>query len=108
VKKHPKLDWIPLVKAFRSAFEWTLDVAADLASEYPEEVAAVERVRAYLHARIDGRTANLGVDDALFTFALLLGAIERELGAPAPSRSSATEQWLDSIVLRQLARSASE
>ena len=45
------LDWTPLFSAFREAFEWALDVAAKLARDYPEEVEAVERVRAFMRAR---------------------------------------------------------
>jgi hypothetical protein len=74
------LDWTPLFQAFRDAFEWALDVAAQLAREYPEEVEAVERVRAFMHKRIAGRPAHVPVEDVLFTFGLIIGAIERDLG----------------------------
>jgi hypothetical protein len=73
------LDWVLLLRAFRDACEWVLDVAAHIARRYPEEVAAVERVRAYVRARIAGRPAQLRGDDLLFTFALVLAAIERDL-----------------------------
>ena len=75
-----ELDWTSLFAAFRDAFEWTLDVAATLAREYADEVAAVERVRAFLRGRIAGEMTYVTVDDILFTFALLIAAIERDLG----------------------------
>ena len=75
-----EVNWKPLIGAFREAFEWALDVAAALAREYPEEVAAVERVREFMRARLAGKPAMVSVDDVLLTFGLLIGAIERDLG----------------------------
>ena len=77
------LDWMPLFKAFKEAFEWSLDVAAALARDYPEELEAVERVRAFMRARIAGSPASVAVDDVLLTFGLVIGAIERDLGPMA-------------------------
>lgn len=73
------LDWVLLFRAFRDACEWVLDVAAHIARRYPEEVATVERVRTFMRARIAGRPAHLRIEDLLFTFALVLAAIERDL-----------------------------
>lgn len=96
------LDWTPLFGAFQQAFEWALDVAARLARDYPEEVEAVERVRTFMRKRIAGQPAHVRVDDVLFTFGLIIGAIERDLGptemlAPwfaVPMRlPSAAELW---------------
>jgi len=92
------LDWTPLFHAFRDAFEWALDIAASLAREYREEVEAVERVRAFMRARLAGEAANLSVDDVLFTFALIMGAIERDVAYTAgpvhPFRlPGASELW---------------
>ena len=95
-------DWTPMFQAFREAFEWALDVAKQLARDYPEEVAAVERVRAFMRKRIAGETAQVPADDVLFTFALIIGAIERDLGpvgmlgpwfAPAMKLPSASDFW---------------
>ena len=72
------LDWTRLFQAFHEALEWTLDVAVRLARHYPEEVATVERVREFVRARIAGEPADIGVDDVLFTFGLVVGAIERD------------------------------
>lgn len=96
------LDWTPLFGAFQEAFEWALNVASRLAHDYPEEVDAVERVRVFMRKRIAGLPAHVRVDDVLFTFGLIIGAIERDLGPvetlgpwfAAPMRfPSATELW---------------
>ena len=74
------VDYTPLFMAFTEAFEWALNVASALSRDYPEEVEAVERVRAFMRARLAGKSASVNVDDVLFTFGLLIGAIERDLG----------------------------
>jgi hypothetical protein len=73
-----ELDWTSLFAAFHDAFEWALDVAAEIARRYPEEVAAVERVRTFMRARIAGEMSHVRVDDLLFAFGLLIAAIERD------------------------------
>jgi hypothetical protein len=81
------LDWALLFQAFMDSFEWALDVAAQFARNYPDEVAAVERVRVFMRKHVAGQTAHVRVDDVLFTFALLVGAIERDRAKrvqPAP------------------------
>ncbi|HEU0029893.1 MAG TPA: hypothetical protein VFQ53_04615 [Kofleriaceae bacterium] len=80
------IDWKPLFQAFRDAFDWALDVAASLARDFPEEVEAIERVRTFVRARLAGRPASVAVDDVLFAFGLLIGAIDRDIGPV--SRSS--------------------
>ncbi len=77
------LDWTPLFSAFQEAFEWALNVATSLARDFPEEVDAVERVRAFMRKRIAGLPAHVRADDVLFTFGLIIGAIERDLGPVA-------------------------
>ncbi|MFN0246131.1 MAG: hypothetical protein ACKV2T_04435 [Kofleriaceae bacterium] len=76
----PTLNWTPLFGAFRDAFEWALDIARAIARDYPEEVEAVERVRTFMRKRIAGESAAIDEEDILFTFGLLLAAIERDLG----------------------------
>jgi hypothetical protein len=73
------LDWTTLFAAFREAFEWTLDIASVFARDFPDEVAAIERVRAFLRKRITGELAHVRIDDVMFTFGLVMGAIERAL-----------------------------
>ncbi len=77
------LDWAPLFAAFKEAFEWALDVAAQLARDYPEEVEAVERVRTFMRKRIAGEMPHVKVEDVLFAFGLIIGSIERDLGTAA-------------------------
>ena len=77
-RAHVELDWAPLFAAFSEALEWVLDVAAHAARNYPDEVAAVERVRTFMRRRLAGFPAHLRIDDLLFTFALMLVGLERE------------------------------
>src|SRR5262245_55195832 len=77
------LDYRPLFRAFSEAFEWALDVAASLAHDFPEELEAVERVRTFVRYRLAGRPADISIEDVLFTFGLLIGAIDRDLGPSA-------------------------
>ena len=72
------LDWAPLFGAFRDTLEWVLDVSADVARNFPDEVAAVERVRTFMRRRLAGIPAHLRIEDLLFTFALLLVGLERQ------------------------------
>lgn len=74
------LDWSVLFRAFKDASEWVLDCAAHTARDYPDEVAAVERVRRFMRARNAGYAMHLRIDDLLFTFALVLASIDRDLG----------------------------
>jgi hypothetical protein len=71
--------WLSLLGAFREAVEWALEVAVALAWDYPEEVDAVDRVRTFLRGRLEGKEVTVDVEDVLFTFGLLISAIERDL-----------------------------
>jgi hypothetical protein len=83
-----ELDWTSLFGSFRDAFEWALNVAAALARDYADEVAAVERVRAFLRGRIAGELTHIRVEDILFTLGLLIAAIERDLGPIGVGRAA--------------------
>jgi len=74
------LEWLPLLAAFRDTVDWILDIAADIACKYPEELAAVERVRRFFRDRMDGYPAVIKLRDVLFTASLVLAAIERDVG----------------------------
>lgn len=96
------LDWTRLYQAFHEATDWALDVAAGLARGYPEEVETVERVRSFLRRRVAGIPAHVRVDDVMFVFGLIIGAIERDLGpveqlgpwfAPPMHLPGAFEDW---------------
>lgn len=71
--------WTSLFQAFSEAFEWALDLAGGLARAYPEEVATVERVRTFARRRTAGDPAHIRLDDLLFTFGLIAGALERDV-----------------------------
>ena len=73
-----QFDWTRLFQAFHLGTQWTFEIAARLAREYPEEVATVERVRHFVRARIAGHPAEIAIDDVLFTFGLVVGAIEQD------------------------------
>lgn len=84
--------WTPLLQAFSEALDWALDRAADLARDYPAEVATLERVRTFLHRRVAGDPAAVRPDDLLFAFGLIGGMLERDVLPahralrPAPAR----------------------
>jgi hypothetical protein len=68
--------WKPLYAALRDAVEWALDLASRIAAPYPEEQDAVERVRAFVNARLAGIPADLDVNDVMLTLGILIAAIE--------------------------------
>ena len=74
------LDWKPLYSALRDSIEWALDIAAKLAEPYPEEVAAIENVRAFVRAKLAGQEAKVRLVDVMLTFGIIIAAIERDLG----------------------------
>lgn len=88
------LEWLPLLAAFRDTVEWVLDIAADIAREYPAEVAAVERVRRFFRHRMDGYPATVRLRDVMFTAGLILAAIERDVG-PLKRRGLSFKNPLD-------------
>ena len=71
-------DWAPRFAAFAEILEWLLDRARDFARDFPQEVAAVERVRTFVRRRIAGDPAHARVDDLLFTLGLIAGALEQQ------------------------------
>ena len=74
------LDWKPLYSALRESIEWALDIAAKLAAPYPEEVEAIENVRAFVRAKLAGEAAKVRLVDVMLTFGIIIAAIERDLG----------------------------
>lgn len=92
------LDWTLLFQAFIEAFEWTLDVARGFARDFPEETAAVERVRAFMRKRVAGQVPHVRIEDVLFTFGLVMGAVERDLSpSRRPPRQTRPEAQLGMI-----------
>jgi hypothetical protein len=70
--------WEVLFAAFHETTELALDVAAQFARGFPDDTDAVERVRAFLRARLVGRDASISLDDVLRTFGLLIVALGRD------------------------------
>lgn len=88
-KKHPRgasagrdvvRDWQPLFARLQDAIDWALDIAVKLARDYDEEIEAIERVRGYVHAWLEGRRVDIDMDDILTTLAILFAAIELDVG----------------------------
>lgn len=73
------LDWKPLYRALHDSIEWALDVAAQLAAPYPEEVEAIENVREFVRAKLAGKAAEVRLTDLMLTFGIIIAAIERDL-----------------------------
>jgi hypothetical protein len=88
-KKHPRgasavrdvvRDWQPLFARLQDTIDWALDIAVKLARDYDEEIEAIERVRGYLHAWLEGRRVDIDMNDVLATLAILFAAIELDVG----------------------------
>lgn len=82
--KRDPFDWAPVFGAFRDALEWVLDVAAHVARNYPDEVAAVERVRVFIRRRIAGKLAQVRTEDLMLVIVLVAAGLERDLAPRAP------------------------
>lgn len=98
-------DWAPVFGAFRDALEWMLDVAAHVARNHPDEVAAVERVRTFVRRRIAGYRAFARTEDVLLVLVHVAAALERDL-APAgafPGRGPWFVRPADAAALRAVA-----
>lgn len=71
----------PVLAAIEEAFEWALEIAAGLVRDYPEEVASIERARAFMRKRFRGEPATVAVEDVLFAIGLIIGSIDYD---PSP------------------------
>jgi hypothetical protein len=71
--------WAILIGAFSEPIEWSLDRAASFARHYPDEVATIERLRAYMRARVASKQLPIELDDLVFAFTLVMGALDFEL-----------------------------
>ena len=78
VRDSGDLDWKPLYRALQDSIEWALDVAARIASPYPEEVEAIESVRSFVRAKLAGRPAQVRLRDVMLTFGIIIAAVERD------------------------------
>ena len=73
-------DWQPLFARLQEAIEWGLDIARRLAEDYDEELEAIERVRGYVRAWLEGRRVDIDMNDVYTTLAILFAAIELDIG----------------------------
>jgi hypothetical protein len=73
-------DWQPLFAQLIEVAEWALDIAAKLSRDYDEDQEAIENVRAFVRGWLDGRPVELPLTDLLTAIAILLSAIEIDLG----------------------------
>lgn len=78
-KRHPRgasasrdvvRDWQPLFERLQDAINWALDIAKALARDYDEEFEAIERVRGYVRAWLEGRRVDIDMNDVLTTLAI--------------------------------------
>jgi hypothetical protein len=78
-----------LLHVVREPVEWLLTLAHRLASSDPEDVAAVDRLRAAFHARLAGRPIGVRITDALTAFGLLVSALDPSVVLQSVTRSIA-------------------
>lgn len=93
-RKHPReaqidrdvvRDWQPLFTRLTEIIDWALDIAGKLSPEDDEDREAIENVREFVHAWLEGRRAEVPLTDLLTTIAILFAAIEIDLGIDSVS-----------------------
>ncbi len=99
-KKYPRdaqldRDWQPLFAQLTDVIDWGLDVAAKLARDDEDDREAIENVRAFAHAWLEGRRADVPFTDLLTTIAILFAAIELDLGIDSVSLLAPLRTMLD-------------
>ncbi len=88
-------DWGPLFGATRNIVEWALDIAAKLSRDYPEDIRAIERVREFVHAWLEGRRAEVRLVDVLTTISTIFAAIELDTGIDSVELLAPIKTFLD-------------
>lgn len=88
-------DWQPLLAAVQDVSEWALDIAAKLSRDYPEDLEAIENVRAFVRAWAEGRRSEVTVSDVLTTIAIIFSAIEIDRGIESVSLLGPLQTMLD-------------
>jgi hypothetical protein len=78
-----------LLHVVREPVEWLLTLAHRLASSDPEDVAAIDRLRAAFRARLAGRSIGVRVTDALTAFGLLVSALDPSMVLQSVTRTIA-------------------
>ena len=71
-----------LLERLDDTIDGVLDIAVTLARDDDDgdELVSIERVRAYLHACLEGRPLEIDKNDVLTTLAILMIAIELDFG----------------------------
>ena len=88
-------DWTPLFAAIGDVSERALDIAAKLSRDYPEDLEAIENVRAFVRAWLEGRRSEVNVSDVLTTIAIIFSAIEVERGIDSVALLGPLQTMLD-------------
>ncbi len=88
-------DWQPLFAQLTDVIDWGLDIAAKLARDDDEDRDAIENVRAFVRAWLEGRRADVPLTDLLTTIAILFAAIELDLGIDGVSLLAPLRTMLD-------------
>lgn len=78
-------DWQPLFAAFKDITDWAFDIGVALSHDLPEDVKAIEEVRSFVHAWLEGRACDVPLTDVLVTIGTILAAIEIDLGIDSVS-----------------------
>lgn len=73
-----ELEWEALFDALHDVIEWALDIAAKRSRDYPEDTQAVENVRQFARAWLEGRRSEVPLTDVLTAIAIIFSAIERD------------------------------
>lgn len=98
-RREPVKDWQPLFARLQEAIDWGLDIAVRLAADYDEELEAIERVRGYVRAWLEGRRIDIDMHDVYTTLAILFAAIELDVGIDSSPVIAAMRRMPASIYL---------
>ncbi len=88
-------DWQPLFHRLTDVIDWGLDIAAKISRDYPEDLDAIENVRAFAQSWLRGQRAEVPFKDLLTTIAILFSAIELDLGIESVSLLAPLQTMLD-------------
>ena len=88
-------DWQPLFAQLIDVVDWALDIATRLARDYEDDQDSIENVRTFVRGWLDGRPVEVPLTDVLSTVAILLSAIELDLGIDSVSLLAPLRTFLD-------------
>ena len=73
-------DWDAVFMHLQDSIDWALDIAVKLADGDKDELVAIERVREYARAWLEGEAVEVDMSDVWTTLAILFAAIELDVG----------------------------